>query len=240
MLEDIKPGTEGIVGMESSSRMKIQTVKIVQPTSLAKADCPEGSRPGQLYCPNVNLGSQLDVIPIFAYNSRTMFSEGSDGAIECSSLDSKTGSKFGDCNTCPHLPWRDDKKQLCMNNIVVYAVTSDLKRLVRIIFAKTSETAGKFLVRQATRSRNLWDTKFTLSTESKNKSGKSWLQYKVAVAASGHPDQDIKEGLKILSNLCMQDYKALSSRASQELVTVEEPKRITESSNDGDAPDFPF
>jgi hypothetical protein len=242
LIDNVKPGTEGVMGIETSQhqRMKIQTVKIVQPTSLAKADCPVGARPGQLYTPGTNLGNSIEIIPVFAYNSRTLFSENqNDGLIECGSLDSKTGTKYGACVDCPHLPWRNDQRTRCIDNINVFAVSQDLNMLLRIIFSKTSETSGKFLVRQAMRGRNISDSSFTLSTESKSKNGKTWLQYKVGVSANTVSDE-VKQACKTLTALCSQDYKSLLERDKAKdsgLITVEEPKKIT---SDVDAPDFPF
>ncbi len=204
--------------MPTSNRFKIPVVKIVQPTSLTKSDCPQTARPGQLYIPNVNLGNSIDIVPVFAYNSRTMFTPGSsDGMIECSSMDMKTGSKYGKCSDCPNLPWRNDMRTDCIDNVVVYALSSDMKMLVKIIFSKTSEASGKFLLRQASTKRHIWDTVFTVSTENKSKNGKTWLQWKTAVSPS-LPSDEVKEVSKVISTMCKEDWDQLSANnAAKEL-----------------------
>jgi hypothetical protein len=238
LLDLVKPGTEGIQGLPTSNRFKIPVVKIVQPTSLTKSDCPQTARPGQLYIPNVNLGSSIDIVPVFAYSSRTMFAPGNnDGIIECSSLDMKTGSKYGKCQDCPNLPWRDNMRTDCIDNVVVYALTSDLKSLVKIIFSKTSEASGKFLVRQASTKRHIWDTVFTLSTESKSKNGKSWLQWKTAVSAS-LPSDEAKDIAKVISGMCKEDWETLSAKKDQQIELQPNPNlvQISEEDSDGNLP----
>ena len=241
LIELVKPGTEGLVGMESN-RLRIPTVKIVQPTSLSKSDCPEGSRIGQLYIPGVNLGTSIDIIPVFAYNSRTMFVVGEQsGMIECSSLDGVTGSKYGKCSDCPNLPWRNDQRTACMDNINVFALTADMSRFVKVIFAKTSESSGKFLVRQAARTRKIWNTQFTLATEAKSKAGKNWHQFKVSVAAS-MPSATTAVAAEAFNQLVREDFNSLKSLASQDkLLQVEERSSKAlpfDSDDDGSAPDF--
>jgi len=241
LIDLVKPGTDGLVGLESS-RLKIPTLKIVQPMSLTKADCPEGARVGQLYIPGINLGNSLEIIPVFAYNSRTMFVAGEqNGRIECSSVDSVNGSVHGKCSDCRHLPWRDDKKQLCMDNINVFALTADMSRFIRIIFAKTSESSGKFLLRQAARGRRVWDTKFTLATESKNSNGKSWLQFKVSVSA-GAPSTEVHTAAAAFNKLVSDDYNQLKEWNANKLLAVEEPrsKEISVDSSDDTDNNFPF
>ena len=244
-MDNVKPGTEGIQGgLTASNKFKIPVVKIVQPTSLTKSDCPPTARPGQLYTPNVNLGNSIDVIPVFAYSSRTMFTPGNnDGMIECSSLDMKTGSKYGKCQDCPNLPWRNDMRTDCIDNVVVYALTSDLKSLVKIIFSKTSEASGKFLVRQASTKRHIWDTVFTVSTESKSKNGKTWIQWKTAVSAS-LPSDEAKDVAKVISGMCKEDWESLAASKrdqlpaitnSNELVQIQSPE-----SSDDDSGNLPF
>lgn len=241
LIELVKPGTEGLVGMDSN-KLRIPTVKIVQPTSLSKADCPEGSKIGQLYIPGVNLGSQVEVIPVFAYNSRTMFLAGDNsGIIDCSSIDGQNGSRYGKCVDCPNLPWRNDQRTACMDNINVFALTSDMSRFVRIIFAKTSESSGKFLVRQAARTRRIWDTQFVLGTESKSKAGKTWHQFKVSVSASV-PATPIAVAAEAFHSLVKDDYNALKQATAAKLVGIEEPSNkalpFDTDGEDGGAPDF--
>jgi hypothetical protein len=240
----VKPGTEGLVGIESN-KLRIPTVKIVQAQSLSKADCPEGSRMGQLYIPGTNLGNQIELVPVFAYNSRTMFVAGDNsGVIECSSVDGVNGSKFGKCTDCPNLPWRNDQRTACMDNINVFALTSDLTRFVRIIFAKTSESSGKFLVRQAARTRKIWDTQFILSSEAKSKTGKNWHQFKVSVSSS-LPSPTAQVAAEIFNSLVKEDYNGLKANTTK-LVGIEEPssqqqpKALPFDTDDGDgsAPDF--
>jgi hypothetical protein len=240
LLDNVKPGTEGIQGMTTSNRFKIPVVKIVQPTSLTKSDCPQTARPGQLYIPNVNLGNSIDIVPVFAYNSRTMFTPGNnDGMIECSSLDMKTGSKYGKCADCPNLPWRNDMRTDCIDNVVVYALSSDLKSLVKIIFSKTSEASGKFLLRQASTKRAIWDTVFTVSTENKSKNGKTWLQWKTAVSAT-LPSEDVKDVARVISGMCKEDWELLATKKEQQIQLQPNAALVQISEEDDGNGDLPF
>jgi hypothetical protein len=163
------------------------------------------------------------------------------GMIECSSLDGVTGSKYGKCADCPNLPWRNDQRTACMDNINVFALTADMSRFVKIIFAKTSESSGKFLVRQAARTRKIWNTQFTLATEAKSKAGKNWHQFKVSVAAS-MPAATTAIAAEAFNQLVRDDFNSLKSLSSQDkLLQVEERSSKAlpfDSDDDGSAPDF--
>jgi hypothetical protein len=246
LMDSVKPGTEGIAVAMNKEKLKIPTLKIVQPTSLTKADCPAGARPGQIYSPNVLIGNSIDCVAVFAYQSRTKFLSGSsDGMIDCSSLDAVTGTRYGKCSECPSLPWRNDMRTDCMDNIVVYFLSTDLKNVFKVIFSKTSESAGKFLLRQASQRRNIWDTTFSISTESKSKNGKTWLQWKVGVATNPLTDPDAAQVSKAISTLCKDDWESLKNSISsngQGLIGISEPSNVIDvsSNSDGSNDNLPF
>lgn len=175
-----KPGLE-----EVESAWRPSRVAIAQPTTRSEAK-PESARAGDLYDSGGNLLEKpLGIIPLYIYEENINFPDQGKNPV-CSAPDAKLGSPFGKCLDCPHLPFGkqnggrgEQKKTDCQNNIVVVALTADLKQVYQIQFGKTSRKAGSVLTQLAGRQQLLWKQSYLLSTEKKTNEIGLYYVYKV-------------------------------------------------------------
>lgn len=175
-----KPGLEEVETIWRPSR-----VAIAQPTSRSEAK-PDSARPGDLYDSGGSLLERpLAIIPLYVYEENINFPEQGKNPV-CSAPDGKLGSPFGKCLDCPYLPFGkqnggrgDQKKTDCQSNIVVIALTSDLKQVYQIQFGKTSRKAGSVLTQLAGRQSVLWKQSYLLNTEKKTTEVGLYYIYKV-------------------------------------------------------------
>jgi hypothetical protein len=242
IIAGVTANTDGLMGEEGGIRVPV--MKIVHPASMGKDWCPEEARPGDLCIAGTTFGSSVEFVPVLGYKGRIKF-DGDTSMIDCSSLDTKKGSKYGACADCEHLPWRDGQRTACFDNINVFGVVEHQGeyRLVKATFSKTSLSAGKALFRLAKRdARPLWAKRFVLSTVKKQANGRSWLQYDIALSATPVAEELVQAGFK-LKGAMEEDYNQLKQRLENRgLAQIEEPKikqlENTESEPEGETPSF--
>lgn len=170
---------------------------------------PDKQIPGEMYLTsNENAGEKFTGTVLAIWEGRTMWGDTSEGDSVrmpiCQSMDRKQGSAYGDCTTCPNRPWKDGVEQRCSNDVVAYMLTRDLTEIVKVRFSKTSEPAGKQLIRLLKRDRALWMRWYTISTEQKTSakdSSRRW--YVMHVEKTGGPDPYTPETIhEFCSNMC--------------------------------------
>lgn len=143
---------------------------------------PEEMVPGQYYLTSKEtVGKTFEGTILAIWSGRTMWGDANAGESTkmpiCQSMDRKRGSAYGDCSVCPHRPWKDGKLQRCGNDVVAFMLSADLKDIVLVRFMKTSEPAGKQLLKFVRRSMEPWSRWYKLSTAVKvnpNDSTKRW------------------------------------------------------------------
>ena len=224
IIAGVTANTDGLIGEEGGIRVPV--MKIVHPASMGKDWCPDAARPGDLCIAGTSFGSSVEFVPVLGYKGRIKF-DGDTSMIDCSSLDTKKGSKYGACVDCDHLPWRNGQRTACFDNINVFGVVEHQGRyqLVKATFSKTSLSSGKALFRLAKRdSRPLWAKRFVLSTTKKQANGRSWLQYDIALSATPVPEDLVQAGFKLKGDM-ENDYNQLRQRLENRgLAQIEERK----------------
>ena len=124
----------------------------------------------------------------------------------CQSMDRKIGSNFGECATCPHQPWRDNQKQLCSDDAGAFMLTKDLKELVLVRFSRTSEPAGRQLMRLVRKTRLPWIKSYKITTEEKKneKERRRWFEMRTEVGE--YTDENVYDLCNALSSITDHDF----------------------------------
>lgn len=183
LAELTKPQIEGVEG--NAQRFRVPIVRLRQPISNSTS-IPESCKPGQLYSAGETLGDSLYFIPILRHAQRRKWLE--DNKIDCQSMDGITGSRYGNCKTCPHSAFEKGKPMACSSGHTFYVVTPKLDKLYRIDFQKTSAKAGKNIL-SLTEPPSLWGKIFILGTNHHTQGGRNYFSY--STRASGErPDAE--------------------------------------------------
>ena len=151
---------------------------------------PDNMIPGHFYLnTRENIGAEFRGAVLAGWQGRTYWADrdGGDGSglPICQSMNRVVGSAYGDCANCPHRPWRDGQKQKCSDDVGVYMLTKDLRDVVLVRFTKTSEPAGRRLLRAASRDVSLWSKWYSLTSEAKTSTQDKtwrWFAYKAEAA----------------------------------------------------------
>ncbi len=185
-LEGITQGFGGeIQGIYTAEqRPDFPELKLFQGTG-NDSNRPEKQIPGEFYLSSkVNVGESFTGAVLLIVEGRTMWGDRSaDGDNKprvplCNSLDRKIGSTYGDCETCPNRPWHSDPPR-CANDIVAYMLRDDLSDIVKVRFQKTSESAGRRLMRFLRSDKLAWKCWYTISAHSRVNSKDSNIKWHV-------------------------------------------------------------
>lgn len=148
---------------------------------------PAKQIPGTLYmntCEDV--GEKFVGAVIAIWKGRTMWGNKDAGestaAPICASMNRLVGSTFGTCSACPERPWRGGQQTRCNDDIVAFMLTEKMDRLVLVRFAKTSEPAGRRLLKLLKLCSSSWTKWFELSLETKSNDKNQWFVMKVQPA----------------------------------------------------------
>ena len=185
------------VGVEEGSAAKNQVplVKLRHPTTSPDYMPEETPIGGFFTSGGDNLGKKFDFVPLYVHPVRSMWPDQEDpnqsDLQPCRSEDGKVGSIYGDCSACPHGRYVKGQRTLCSKGTRVYAVGTDLDRLVYIDFMKTSSAAGRLIPRLARP--KLWSKAFTLSSEQKEGTKAKYYVMKTALNRDATPDEETQK-----------------------------------------------
>lgn len=145
--------------------------------------------PGEMYYSSGDkVGKEFIGTPLFIWEGRELAEKTEDntpGKVLCYSNDRKVGSNLGECQKCTYLPWRKgaEKTELyCRNYVNAFMLSQDGKELVLVRFARTSEGAGRQLLKFAARTPLLWYRWYsvkTVSQTSETNKTRRWFVYTV-------------------------------------------------------------
>jgi hypothetical protein len=152
---------------------------------------PKDFIPGEMYFSSGDkVGKEFIGTPLFIWEGRELTEKSEDGTSQktmCYSNDRKVGSTFGECQKCHYLPWRkgvEKSEPYCRNYINAFMLAQNGKELVLVRFNKTSEGAGRQLLKFAGRTPQLWYRWYSLKTISQiSESNKSFKWYVYTVEA---------------------------------------------------------
>jgi len=160
---------------------------------------PENMVPGHFYLnTKENVGQEFVGAVLAIWEGRTMWGDRDSGDASgmpiCQSMNRSVGSTYGTCQSCPHRPWRDGEKQKCSDDVVAFMLTKDLTELVLVRFSKTSEPAGRRLLRMAKRDIELWSKWYSITSDSRtSKQDKNWRWYVMQVEPAEGDDNLVQE-----------------------------------------------
>jgi hypothetical protein len=149
---------------------------------------PDSAVPGTFYLTSKeNVGKVFEGTVIAIWQGRTMWPDRDSGSSSrmpvCVSMDRKLGARFGACKDCPNLPFRDGKSTQCSDDVVAFMLTKDLQDIVIVRFSRTSEPAGRQLMRFVKKGMVPWEKWYRITAdEHKNKeSGFRWFTLEVNI-----------------------------------------------------------
>ena len=206
IFDRLSPIRKGIYAAEA--KLDMVELRLYQGTG-TDPNRPSNCNPGQYYLTSKeNVGAEFEGIVVLIWQGRTMWGEKDELSRipVCQSMDRKVGSNYGNCDTCPHLPWRDNKKQLCSDDCGAFMLTKDLKELVLVRFARTSEPAGRQLMRLVRKTRLPWIKRYKLTTEEKKneKTRTRWFEMRTDV--SEYTDENVYDLCNALSSITDHDF----------------------------------
>jgi hypothetical protein len=154
------------------------------------------------------IGEAFIATPLLIWKGSTMWPDandgGSRGAPECQTMDRKMGSAFGPCALCPNQPWKNGEPQKCTHDVLALMLKQDLSDIVLVRFSKTSEPAGKQLIKMSKRGLTLWSKWYRITSEEKtsatNKSHR-WFNYQIAQepGLEGKTPKEINDFCRMMS-----------------------------------------
>lgn len=170
---------------------------------------PENIVPGHYYLTSKEtVGKQFIGTVLLAYKGRTMWGDRDAGENTrmpiCQSMDRKVGSSFGYCDACPNKPWRDGRQQRCSDDVVAYMLKQDLSEIVLVRFAKTSEGAGRQLIKFVRRTESNWSKWYSVtadSTTNKNDKTQRYFVMKVSPVEGNEEALYVPESLHDFCNM---------------------------------------
>lgn len=125
--------------------------------------------------------------------------------IVCQAKDGKTGTKYGNCDSCGLAKWDNENgiKPLCTHSINALAVFIEedgqpqaFPSVLR--FANTSFKHGRKLLSMAKMTRKIYDAVYKASTKLVTEKGNSW--YELMAVPSGRPSEAVKAELEQMFN----------------------------------------
>lgn len=170
-------------------------------------------------------------VPIIHWFAHTRFRQGETDPV-CKSIDGKVGvNREGQqikCAECPHLPWRNGRKQECDRSQNYYVFDLDNFRIRLLPFKSSSYSAGSTIISAARGKPALWSTVFGLSTKEKTSGDYTYPIYKVT------PLED--EVPQAVFEYCDALYDFLSSRREEQIERRDELQAQVAEVLESDAP----
>lgn len=169
IMQRMNPQRKGI--LSSNTQPEFTELRLFQGPG-ADPNRPDNAIPGQFYLSSKeNVGPKFQGTVLAIWEGRTMWADRSDDGTPrmplCSSMDRVKGSLYGNCETCPNRPWKDNKVQKCANDVMAFMLMKDLRDIVLVRFQRTSEPAGRQLMKLVRRGRVPWLRWYTITTESR-------------------------------------------------------------------------
>lgn len=209
-----------IEGMEESNGAVVPNARMRQ--AMTKEETvPANCKIGMYYTAQGDvLGNDVKLVFLHGHKTRVRFLKGQD-TPDCTSLDGKVGSRWGDCSVCPYGRWEEGAKSECSNGHSYTAVTEDFTKVYKFQFVKTGARAGKKIPTIAQIKGKLYGSVVRLYTEKdKNADGNEYFVPKVQ--ASGTLVQGAHLDLaQALSALVKAQYvKAIAQRDARTIVAT--------------------
>lgn len=206
IFERLSPVRKGIYAADT--RLDITELRVYQGTG-TDSNRPSNCIPGQFYLTTKeNVGPVFEGIVVLIWQGRTMWGDKDEASRVpvCQSMDRKMGSNYAECESCPHLPWRDNQKQQCSDDCGAFMLTKDLKELLLVRFSRTSEPAGRQLMKLVRKTRLPWMKTYKITTEEKKveKDRRRWFEMRTEVG--DYTDEKLYDLCNALSSITDHDF----------------------------------
>lgn len=147
---------------------------------------PDEMIPGQFYLTSKEtVGKSFEGTLLATWTGSTMWPSKDENARVpiCHSMNRVVGSTFGECDKCPNKPWRNGQQTQCGHDVVAFMLAKNLKDIVLVRFAKTSEKTGKQLLSFAGRSEKLYSRWYNITSKAethKKDPNKRWFLFEIS------------------------------------------------------------
>lgn len=138
---------EGLDDNDSGGTWTIPSLKLVQAMT-DRSSIPKNAHIGSLVLGEEVLGQPLEIIPIRAWLSRSLWDPDlSNNKSICWSPDAEMGMNGQACKGCPSAKWNEEEKKVdCTLTRSFLVVSTDLKHMFKVNFSKTNYTFGTELL----------------------------------------------------------------------------------------------
>jgi hypothetical protein len=206
IFERLSPVRKGIYAADA--RLDMTELRLFQGTG-TDASRPANCIPGQFYTTSKdNIGPVFEGIVVLIWQGRTMWGDKDDNnrVPVCQSMDRKMGSNYAECESCPHQPWRDGQKQQCSDDAGAFMLTKDLKELMLVRFSRTSEPAGRQLMKLVRKTRLPWMKTYKITTEEKKNEKDRYRWFELRTEVGEYTDEKLYDLCNALSSITDHDF----------------------------------
>jgi hypothetical protein len=206
IFDRLSPVRKGIYAADT--KLDMTELRVYQGTG-TDPNRPSNCNPGQFYLTSKeNVGPVFEGIVVLIWQGRTMWGEKDEASRVpvCQSMDRKMGSNYGECETCPHQPWKDGQKQLCSDDAGAFMLTKDLKELVLVRFPRTSEPAGRQLMKLVRKTRLPWMKTYKITAEEKKDEKKRTRWFEMRIEVGDYTDEKVYDLCNALCSITDHDF----------------------------------
>lgn len=209
LVAKMNPQKKGVVAEGAST--EFLEVRVNQGTG-NDPNRPKDSIPGHFYLSSSEkMGEKFLATPILLWEGCQKWEKRDAGDTrpslpECTSHDRIVGDKYGHCQKCLYLPWRDGKVQDCSNMVSGIILTKDPMNIALIRFQRTSTPGGTQLVKLARRGSVPWARWYSFENkEVKKDNTKRWFVVS-AIPVEEKVDPSIQKFCDIMCTVAERDY----------------------------------
>lgn len=172
---------------------------------------PEDSIPGHFYLSSSEkMGKEFLATPILLWEGCQKWekrdaNDPKPAIPECTSHDRIVGDKYGHCEKCLYLPWRDNKPNECSNTVSAILLTKDPMNIVMMRFQRTSTPGGTQLVKLARRGSVPWARWYKFATEKQEKVDKRWYTI-TATPVDEKVEPNLQKFCDLMCTVAERDY----------------------------------
>ena len=246
IMQRMNPDRKGI--LSSNTQPEFTELRLFQGTG-ADPNRPETAIPGQFYMSSKeNVGKEFIGAVLAIWEGRTMWgARDGENAVRmpvCTSMDRHKGSHYGDCDTCPNRPWKDGKPNECANDVMAFMLAQNLKDIVLVRFQRTSEPAGRQLMKFVKRGKVPWARWFSIKSEERKSSqdkSRRWYVMQVEPVEGETVDSKLHPFCDAMCTLAERDfiYSGIAriyrqaARAMEDFDDEDVPGMTTDSDDEG-------
>ena len=206
LVAKMNPQTKGVVSAKAVT--EFLEMRINQGTG-NDPNRPEDSIVGHYYLSSSEkIGKEFLATPILLWEGCQKWEEKEEGKApmpECTSYDRVVGDKYGHCEKCLYLPWKDKKANECSNTVGAILLTKDPMNIVLMRFQRTSTPGGTQLVRMARRGSAPWARWYKFETEKQEKDVKRWYVIK-SIPVDERVDPSLQKFCDLMCTVAERDY----------------------------------